>query len=254
MRCPPGSHYCFGVVKGWGRGHTHPHLGSARARTGCLTHSGTCPHSGETGAQVLKGPVPALGEALVSPLGSRCFPQPVGSTGQRAGTQLQGWALEVCLYHCSAPPPMVSFPDPRHSASLPLLTSGQNPCIWFSVTIILVMMTKTEVPLGGEEEREQSATLPLRGGAVAIPTLQVRKPRLRLRDLAEVMWLRTGGGGVHTRLFRPPISSPLLPLCVTPDHRTSCGRAREEDQGCAQARPKPPHTPPLPRGRGALDH
>lgn len=96
------------------------------------------------------------------------------------------------------------FPDLLHSASLPLLTSGQNPCIWFSVTIILVMMTKTEVPLGGEE-REKNVTVPLRGGAVAIPTLQMRKPRLRLRELAEVTWLRKGGGGGPTGLFQPPI-------------------------------------------------
>ena len=48
------------------------------------------------------------------------------------------------------PGPLLASSTPRlPQPHCPGLTSGQKPCIWFSVTIILVMMTKTEVPLGG---------------------------------------------------------------------------------------------------------
>lgn len=203
MCCPPGSHYYLGVVKGWGRGCTHPHLGSAQARTVCLTHSGTSPHSGETGAQAVKHPMPALGE----PLGSHCLPQPVVSGGWRSGTQLQGWTLELCLHPRPSLSPLLStssgfFLDLLHSTPLPSLTSGQNPCIWFSVTIILVMITKTEVPLG-EEWREKYAKYLSRQG-YCYPHSTKRQLGFRLRDLAKVTWLIEGRGGVQSRLFQPP--------------------------------------------------
>lgn len=104
--------------------------------------------------------------ALGEPLGSHCLPQPVASGGWRSRTQLQGWTLDLCLHPRPSLSPLLSTPsgfflDLLHSISLPSLTSGQNPCIWFSVTIILVMMTKTEVPLGGEEWREKNATVPV---------------------------------------------------------------------------------------------
>lgn len=124
--------------RGWadpGRGPLTSSRGSAQARTGCPTHSGTSPRSaeGETGAR-------------------RMSPRGVGTRWRvgEAPRSSRDWTWALCLH------PQPTSPNPR----CPALTSGQKPCIWFSVTIILVMMTKTEVPLG-EEEGEENAAVPI---------------------------------------------------------------------------------------------
>lgn len=169
-------------------------------------------------------------------------------------TQLQGWNSDLFIHpRPSLPPPPtpnVFFLDLLHSTSLPPLTSGQNPCIWFSVTIILVMMTKTEVPLVGEG-REKSAPGPIyEVGTALIPILQMGKLRCGVRDLAKVTGLTKGRGGSKSGPTYPPSLSCSSVFCV--DHRP------EEDPAVlmpSAACWRAPHPPPqhLPAaGEGVL--
>lgn len=113
----------LGVVRGWGRGSTHPHSGSARARTGCLIHSGTCPRS--EGRQVhgwVKGP----GPAWVSPLVPTASPQPGASGGWRlvpglcpkAGPRTSAYThTPPCHHSPPAASSLTSFTQPPSPAS-----------------------------------------------------------------------------------------------------------------------------------------
>lgn len=127
--------------------------------------SGTSPRSADRQAcRWVKDPARILGE----PLGAHCLSQPVASAGWRSwevpGHNARQRTLDLCAHPCPRPRPQPPTPSHQgsHSFFLDLLystrplTSGQNPCVWFSVTIILVMMTNTEVPLGGEEWGEKT--------------------------------------------------------------------------------------------------
>lgn len=160
--------------------------------------SGTSPRSADRQAcRWVKDPARILGE----PLSAHCLSQPVASAGWRSwevpGHNARQRTLDLCAHPCPRPRPQPPTPSHQgsHSFFLDLLystrplTSGQNPCVWFSVTIILVMMTNTEVPLGGEEWGEKTrscAACEAGRGYRAVPAPQVRKPGRGRRGLAKV--------------------------------------------------------------------
>lgn len=157
----------------------------------------------EKGPQVGKGPCLDLGGTL----GSHCLP-----TGGL-------WRLEAPGHNCTDPGPLCTptalpallstpnfFSDLLHPTSTHHLTSGQNPCIWFSVTIILVMMTKTEVPLGGEGRETRAPCQFPRWALRPPPPCRGGNPGSG-SDFARVTGLTKGRGG-----SRPGSSGhPLAP-------------------------------------------
>lgn len=159
-----------------GGGNTHPQLGSARAHTGCLRHSGTSPRS--VGRQVGAGPALALGE-----------PTHHLWRVEVPGPQLQSWTLGLCLHHPTPilPPTPIFLPDLSHPTSL-----SPSSHLW-AESLHLVFRydhlgddDEDRGALGKGREGRNATVPPLEAGTTATPAIERRKLRLRLRELAKV--------------------------------------------------------------------